>query len=136
MKKKKVYISGKISGLKRADYLAIFHKAEMLLVNEGYWVVNPCRFAPCKYMWLYKLIGYRLTILYDLWRLSHCDLIYKIPGYKESKGAMIEGCWAYHFKIWQLPLPHRIKIDKKMAKYITKRKEAKENDEQVLQPVQ
>ena len=87
-------------------------------------------------MWLYKLIGYRLTILYDLWRLSHCDMIYKIPGYKESKGAMIEGCWAYHFKIWQLPLPLRIKIDKKMAKYITKRKEAKENDEQVLQPVQ
>ena len=126
MKKKKVYISGKISGLPREQYLSIFHKAEKELGSLGYWVVNPCRFAPCKYIWLYKLIGYTLTLLYDLWRLSRCDRIYKIPGWKESKGAMVEGAFAFNFKIYQLPQKERDKLDKRMAKYIEKIKEAKQ----------
>ena len=120
---KKVYISGQMSGLPREEYLARFAKAESLLRQEGFTVVNPARLLPSRWPWLYRLIGYRLTLLYDLWRLSHCDLIYKIPGWKESHGANIESCWAYHQNICLLYTKTREKIDKKMAKFIDKAKE-------------
>ena len=119
--KKKVYISGKMSGLSREEYMERFHKASMLLVAEGYCVVNPTRFLPCRWTWLYKIMGYRLTLLYDLWKLSRCDMIYKIPGWKESKGAMIEGAFAYHMKISVLPTKQIKRLDKKMVKFIEKR---------------
>ena len=115
---KRVYISGQMSELPRKEYLARFAKAEELLKQEGYAVVNPARLLPSRWPWLYRLMGYRLTLLYDLWRLSHCDLIYKIPGWKESHGANIESCWAYHRNICLLYTKTREKIDKKMAKYI------------------
>ena len=123
MDKQKVYISGPITGLKRSEYMLRFHKAEKLLRREGYWVVNPTKFAPCRYQWLYKLMGYRLTILYDLWRLMHCDLIYKMPGWKQSHGAQMESCVAFHSNIWPIPRPLRDKIDMKMAKFITEREQ-------------
>ena len=115
---KRVYISGQMSGLPREEYLARFAKAESLLRQEGFAVVNPARLLPSRWPWLYRLMGYRLTLLYDLWRLSHCDLIYKIPGWKESHGANIESCWAYHQNICLLYTKTREKIDKKMAKFI------------------
>ena len=115
---KRVYISGQMSGLPREEYLARFAKAESLLRQEGFAVVNPARLLPSRWQWLYRLMGYRLTLLYDLWRLSRCDLIYKIPGWKESHGANIESCWAYHQNICLLYTKTREKIDKKMAKFI------------------
>ena len=115
---KRVYISGQMSGLPREEYIARFSKAEELLRAEGYDVVNPARLLPCRWPWLYRLMGYRLTILYDLWRLSRCDLIYKIPGWKESHGANIESCWAYHTNIALLYSHTRQRIDLKMVKYI------------------
>lgn len=115
---KKVYISGQMSGLPREEYLARFAKAESILRQEGFTVVNPARLLPSRWPWLYRLMGYRLTLLYDLWRLSHCDLIYKIPGWKESHGANIESCWAYHQNICLLYTKTRERIDKKMAKFI------------------
>ena len=118
---KRVYISGQMSGLPREEYLARFAKAESLLRQEGFAVVNPARLLPSRWPWLYRLMGYRLTLLYDLWRLSHCDLIYKIPGWKESHGANIESCWAYHQNICLLYTKTREKIDKKMAKFIDRK---------------
>ena len=117
---KRVYISGQMTGIPREEYLARFAKAEELLKQEGYAVVNPARLLPSRWPWLYRLMGYRLTLLYDLWRLSHCDLIYKIPGWKESHGANIESCWAFHMGIYLLPLNMRDKIDKKVAKHMCK----------------
>ena len=124
MKNRRVYISGQISGLPREEYLARFAKAEELLRQEGFDVMNPTRLLPCRWPWLYRLMGYRLTLMYDLWRLSKCDLIYKIPGWRESKGANIESCWAYNFNIWILHPNIRDRIDKKMAKFIEKRVKA------------
>lgn len=115
---KRVYISGQMSGLPREEYLARFAKAESLLKQEGFAVVNPARLLPSRWPWLYRTMGYRLTLLYDLWHLSRCDLIYKIPGWKESHGANIESCWAYHMNICLLYTKTREKIDKKMAKFI------------------
>lgn len=115
---KRVYISGQMSGLPREEYIARFAKAEELLRQEGFDVMNPTRLLPCRWSWLYRLMGYRLTLMYDLWRLSKCDLIYKMPGWKESHGANIESCWAFHTGIFNVPLKLRERLDKKMAKYI------------------
>ena len=135
MKKRKVYISGQISQLPRDEYIARFAKAEELLRDEGYTPVNPTKFLPCRWPWLFRLMGYKLTIMYDLWQLSRCDLIYKIPGWRESKGANIESCWAFNFNIWILHPTTREKIDKKMAKYLHSketRREGVDNEPKTL----
>ena len=113
---KKVYISGRISDLPREQYMKMFSIAEDMLRKKGYKPVNPTRFFTCKYIWLYKLLGYRLTLLYDLWRLMRCDMIYKIPGWRDSRGANIESCVAYHFKIRLVSNIVTKKIDMKLAK--------------------
>ena len=123
---KKVYISGQMSGLPREEYLARFAKAERLLRYEGFTVVNPARLLPSRWPWLYRLMGYKLTLMYDLWQLSKCDIIYKMPGWRESHGANIESCWAYHMSISLLFPKMREKMDKKMAKFIEKEKEREE----------
>ena len=100
----RVYISGPMSGLEREHYLEIFKRAEQSLRAQGYTkVVNPIRVWVCRWPWLYRIVGYRLTLLYDLWLLMRCDLIYKLPGWQQSRGANIESCVAYHFKIYPVP---------------------------------
>ena len=111
-----------MSKLPREEYMAHFAKAEKELCDAGYATVNPARFLVCKYEWLYRLLGYRLTLLYDLWRLSRCDLIYKIPGWRESRGAQIESAWAWNTHMWALPPKLRARIDKRVAKFIEKPK--------------
>lgn len=118
--KQRVYISGAMSGVAREHYLARFDMAERILKNEGWRVVNPARLAPCRWPWLYRLLGYRLTLLYDLWYLSRCTHIYKMPGWQQSRGANIESCWAYHFKIWPTGKKSRENIDRHISKLIIK----------------
>ena len=114
---KRIYISGPMSGVPREQYLEMFRRAEQSLRAQGYTrIVNPIRVFACRLPWLYRIVGYRLTLLYDLWLLTRCDLIYKIPGWKESRGANIESCVAYHFKIWSVPFSQTKKLDKKLAK--------------------
>ena len=122
----RVYISGPITGLEREEYFARFARAEEILQEEGYTTLNPTRLLPSRWPWLYRLMGYRLTLLYDLWRLSKCDLIYKMPGWKESHGANIESCWAYNNGIFSVPRLQREAIDKKMVKFITRKWESGE----------
>ena len=125
MKQKKVYISGpmtdKESGEVNEVNLQAFWEAEKLLRERGYTrIVNPVRVWACKFPWLYFIVGYRLTLLYDLWLLMRCDLIYKLPEWKESRGANIESCVAYHFKIWPVPESQTKKLDKRLAKLVDK----------------
>ena len=113
----RVYISGPMSGLTRKEYLRNFREAEKELRAKDYTrIVNPIHVWACRWPWLYRIVGYRLTLLYDLWLLTRCDLIYKIPGWQESRGANIESCVAYHFKIWPVPKSDIAKLDKKLAK--------------------
>ena len=123
---KRVYISGQMTGLPREEYLARFARAEELLRQEGYEVANPTKFFICRHLWAYHIIGYVCALLYDLWRLNKCDMIYKIPGWKESHGANIESCWAYHQNICLLYTKTRERIDKKMAKFIDKANDREE----------
>lgn len=117
----KVYISGPMSNLSREQYLDIFRRAEQSLRSQGYTrVVNPIRVWACRWPWLYRVVGYRLTLLYDLWLLMRCDQIYKLPGWRDSKGANIESCVAFHFKIWPVPDSQTKKLDKRLAKLVEK----------------
>ena len=117
----RVYISGPMSNLTREQYLKLFRRAEQSLRDQGFRkIVNPIRVWACRWPWLYRIIGYRLTLLYDLWLLMRCDQIYKLPGWRDSRGANIESCVAYHFKIWPVPESHTKKFDKRLAKLIEK----------------
>ena len=117
----KVYISGPMSNLTREQYLELFRRAEQSLRDQGYLrIVNPIRVWACRWPWLYRIIGYRLTLLYDLWLLMRCDQIYKLPGWRDSKGANIESCVAYHFKIYPVPDSQTKRLDKRLAKLMEK----------------
>lgn len=105
--------TGKVS----AENLLLFWKAEDLLRDHGYDdVVNPVRVWACKFPWLYRMVGYRLTLLYDIWLLMRCTHIYKLPRWQQSRGANIESCVAYHFKICPVPQSDIKKLDKRLAK--------------------
>ena len=86
----KVYISGPISGIDRAVYLRNFAEAEKMLREKGYDVVNPTRLAPSRWLWIYKMLGYRVTLLYDIWHLFKCDGIFMLDGWMRSRGARLE----------------------------------------------
>lgn len=114
---KRVYISGPMSNLTREQYLELFRRAEQSLRAQGYTkIVNPIRVWACRWLWFYRIVGYRLTLLYDIWLLMRCDMIYKLPGWQESRGANIESCVAYHFKIWPVPQSDIKKLDKRLSK--------------------
>ena len=118
---KRVYISGGMTGIPREQYIELFRRAEESLRAQGYHkIVNPIRVWACRWPWLYKVIGYRLTLLYDLWLLMRCDQIYKLPGWRDSRGANIESCVAFHFKIWPVPQSDIKKLDKQLAKLMDK----------------
>ena len=120
-KTKRVYISGGMTGIPREQYIELFRRAEQSLRAQGYRkIVNPIRVWACRWPWLYKVIGYRLTLLYDLWLLMRCDQIYKLPGWRDSRGANIESCVAFHFKIWPVPQSDIKKLDKQLAKLMDK----------------
>ena len=97
--KKKIYISGPITGLERHVYLNNFADAELKLRAMGYKVINPTKLLPSRFLWIYKIIGYKLTLLYDIWHLLNCDGIYMIDGWQWSKGARLERAIAQLFNI-------------------------------------
>lgn len=104
MKKEKVYLSGKISGLPREEYMTRFANAEQELIKQGYKVLNPTKLLPSRHLWVYRLVGYKLTLLYDLWHLMKCDGIYMLDGWEHSNGAMLEKATADIFNIKEITL--------------------------------
>ena len=102
MKKTKIYLSGAISGRDRKEYLKQFADAEKHLRQLGYDVCNPTKALPCRFLWIYKLLGYKLTLLFDLWLLSRCDKIYMLSGSESSKGAFLEKVAAETFGIGKI----------------------------------
>lgn len=117
----KVYISGKMTGLERDEYRDRFREAERLIRAEGYHrIVNPIRVWACRWQWLYKAVGYRMVLLYDLWLLLRCNRIYMIPGWDDSRGAKIESFVAYNSGIRRLPQKVKDRLDAKMEQFIKK----------------
>ena len=89
MKKKVIYVSGKITGT--SDYADRFSAAEDKLIAEGYEVLNPVRtgkwleryLAPEKPTWVQYM---KCTIA----AMMKADYIYMMSGWSQSKGARIE----------------------------------------------
>lgn len=82
---KKVYISGKISGLWYNQAYVLFEQAtdeiEMCIECEA---VNPIvKGLPNKYPWL-------LHMMWDILLLMRCNHIYMLTNWKDSRGARIE----------------------------------------------
>lgn len=112
-----IYISGPISGVRREVFMERFAAAEKSLRSLGYVnIVNPTRLWVCRFPWLYKLLGYKLTLFIDLWLLTRCRLIYKMPDWRDSRGAQIESCVAYHFNTWTVNKQQREIVDDAVKK--------------------
>ena len=107
-KDKRIYISGPMSGLTRDEYLRNFREAEKELMAKGYTrIVNPIRVWACRWPWLYRIVGYRLTLWYDIQLLKRCDAIYLMNGWYDSKGAIREYfvAWRHGLEIYRQDNP-------------------------------
>lgn len=93
---KKVYISGKISGLEESVYTAKFQEAEDKLTALGFKVVNPVKIVHNHdNSWLSFMRE-------DLKEMLDCDGIYMLGNWMDSKGAKIEHdlCVSLGIPIW------------------------------------
>ena len=79
-----IYISGPITGT--SDYMERFEKVEKKLTENGYSVINPAKvnaMLPEDATWE-EYIKVSLTLL------SICTGVYMMPGWRESRGAVLE----------------------------------------------
>lgn len=83
MKKEKIYISGKMSGMEEEVYKRLFKNAEEKLISEGYEVFNPCEIE-------YIPEDYAQQLLLVLGELAKCDCIYMLENWIHSNGARCE----------------------------------------------
>jgi hypothetical protein len=82
--KKKVYISGKITGLSEDEAMRVFAEAEGILQAEGYATVNPTTLPHNHDK------SWQSYMRVDIRALCDCDAIYMLPNWEQSKGAVIE----------------------------------------------
>ena len=111
MGKKKVYISGPISGYDPDFAASIFADADRMLRAYDLKPVNPTRTLLFRWHWLYRIVGYRLTMLYDLWLLSRCDYILTLPYWTKSNGAWAEWRFAKSIGVEQVDEDVRAQIN-------------------------
>lgn len=83
MKKKKIYIAGKVTGLPRGQVVELFSRAERKLSQEGWEVMNPLKIVDEKSNWQDAM---RLCVM----ALMECDAIVLLPSWSDSKGARLE----------------------------------------------
>lgn len=119
--KRRIYISGPMTGIEPREYRRRFREAESILRRHGYGSINPCRVWPCRFPWLYRLmnalLGRRLTyaviLAYDLILLmTRADGIAMLPGWQASRGAQIENYTARHFPMMGISKAAREEIER------------------------
>ncbi len=90
--KMKVYLSGRMSGLPEHEWRMRFKRVEWKLLGyPNFNVVNPANTIIARHPWLYRLLGYRLTLWYDLRLLRRCDLFTMVgKDWQQSRGARLE----------------------------------------------
>lgn len=102
MKKEKVYISGKISGLPIGKAVEHFGQSEAYLRGLGYRTCNPLKMRLC--VWLashFGKRGYNLCLMLQLtWMMLTCDIIYMQKGWDQSNGAKLELAAARAFGLY------------------------------------
>ena len=64
-------------------------------------VINPTETLIARHPWLYKIVGYRWTLWYDLRLLKKCDRIWMVgDDWQQSRGARLERLKA---RQWGIP---------------------------------
>ena len=121
MSKRRIYLSGGMSGVERAVYVRRFGEAEAILRRHGYGCINPCRVWACRFPWIYKAMefclghskAYALILAYDLILLmTRADGIVMLPGWRASRGAQIENYVAFHFPMMGISREAREEIER------------------------
>ena len=81
-----------MSGLPDCEWRLRFKRAEWRLWCQFcYDVVNPADTIIARHPWLYWLVGYRLTLWYDLRLIRRCTHIYMVGNdWHLSRGARLE----------------------------------------------
>lgn len=94
-----------MSGLPEREWRFRFSQATLLLrySNSDIEVVNPADTIIARHPWLYRIVGYRLTLAYDLWLLKHCTYIHMVGNdWHLSRGARLERMKAREWGIQEL----------------------------------
>lgn len=121
MSKRRIYLSGGMSGVERAAYVRRFRDAERILRRHGYGCINPCRVWACRWPWIYRAMefclghskAYALILAYDLILLmTRADGIAMLPGWHASRGAQIENYVAFHFPMMGISREAREEIER------------------------
>jgi nucleoside 2-deoxyribosyltransferase len=81
---KKIYISGKISGLPEEEAIKIFDLAEEALKSLAYEVINPMK-LPHNHSRTWEAY-----MKEDIAAMMNCDAVMALENWSESKGAKIE----------------------------------------------
>ena len=101
----KVYLSGAMSHVPRDTWRWRFATVQKILEEQGWLVVNPADTIIARHPWLYRLVGYRLTLWYDLRLLKRCTYIFMVgPGWRDSRGVRLERMKAQQWNIKILEL--------------------------------
>ena len=103
-KKKKVYLSGKITGLDEAEYKRNFNTAELWLTGLGYDVVNPVSYTQIPNG------SWQDYMRRDIKLLMDCDYIYMLDDWTDSTGAKAEFNLAVEIGIERLVLDGNGKV--------------------------
>jgi hypothetical protein len=90
--KKRIYISGKISGLPEEEYKQRFKQAEEYLLGKGYAVYNPVEASVIQET--YQELGYAACLAKCIAMLRFCTHIYMLEGWESSNGAIAEKAFA------------------------------------------
>ena len=99
----KVYLSGRMSGLPEHFWRVRFAIKADWLRTFGHEVVNPADTIIARHSWLYRIIGYRFTLWYDLQLLKRCDLFTMVGNdWHMSRGARLERMKARKWGIEEL----------------------------------
>ena len=85
-----VYISGKISGREKEEYMKQFADAEKKLTEQGYTVINPARVNAE----MPESTSYQVYMNMSKTMLEASDIIYMLKGWNLSNGANTELQWA------------------------------------------
>ena len=95
-KKKRIYISGKITDTPMEEYMNKFQEAQDFLESKGYDVINP---AKVNHYLPPDSTHYREYIDMSLCMLRQADYIYLLKDWHSSKGATLEMYFALCYGI-------------------------------------